>query len=316
MKITLKWKNVNTLPTTTEIFRSESPIDVAALPPAIASVAASQESFVDTVEYGKLYYYRLRNTNSRGSAISNNIPMWGLPYTGPGPQELIAGDMDCGYFGRVTQTELITPAGVLSQLPSPFNAYAPAIYTVWHKFIYKGKILYFPNGILMKSTLVSAITIYNAGLLYGTDDFGPVQVGAAPVNQRRIVKAGRHEFIVRQPRLTDSPDKTWDGVTPPTSGEWHDLILRMVDYVAPFRVGDGFAAVQVDANYEDPVSGLNFYNRGVLFQESAGAGLLAGIAYDNGAGAPAIAQFVAKTHNTQFWFRPVLELVGDPIVTF
>lgn len=233
MKITLAWKNINTLPTTTDIFRSESPIDPVALPAIHATVQASAQKFIDDVEFGKLYYYRLRNTNSRGSTITGDIKVWGLPYTGPGPQELIGGDMSCGYFGKVSQLELISPAGLIAQMPDALKSLVPYQYTAWHKFAYKGKILYFPHGPLT-GTPVSHATLYISGVLYGTDDFGAVQIGATPVNQRRTIKAGNHEFIVRQPRLNASPDKTWTVGDLPTSGEWHDLILRAIDYIAPY----------------------------------------------------------------------------------
>jgi hypothetical protein len=60
---------------------------------------------------------------------------------GPGPNQLVGGDRNSGYFGLMTTDKLVTPA-TLAQLVgltagTAFNGTAP-----WFKFIDNGKILY------------------------------------------------------------------------------------------------------------------------------------------------------------------------------
>ena len=66
-------------------------------------------TYTDTaISRGKQYFYRFETFKGEDSALSNEISIAAIPYSGPGPQKLIMGDYEAGYFGMVTAIELFT----------------------------------------------------------------------------------------------------------------------------------------------------------------------------------------------------------------
>ena len=213
MKLTLRWSNLNILPTTTDIFRSSAPIDPQALPAVHASVNASLEEFEDDVVYGQRYYYMFRNRNSKGSVLSNNIEAWGLPYTGPGPQNLLRGDYSRGYFGQVGKKDFISSYDLCNAIdPGVFSLIYAVQEITWHKFAYKGKILFIPNGSINQIQPTFA-QLYALGVVHGRNDNGrAIPAGSAPRNQYRTVNINNDTFVVRLPRLKDEEEAIMAGI--------------------------------------------------------------------------------------------------------
>ena len=113
---------------------------------------------------------------------------------GPGPQAVVAGDGNLGYYGEVPDTKVLTVTDLLSQIPElNFGTLAGTSIT-WLKFSYQGKIYYIPKQPVIRQ--MSWNQLYNAGLIYGTDDFGLANTGYQ-ANQLRIVKSGSYTFKVR-----------------------------------------------------------------------------------------------------------------------
>lgn len=311
MQLTLKWKNHNTLATTTEIYRSTSPIDKNALPAVLASVNANLEQYVDTVEYGKRYYYMMKNTNSKGSAFTENSEVWAVPRSGPGGQNLIQGDMNLGYFGYVKHTDFVSALGLLDKLGRPF-AFTNTYDVNWHKFAYKGKILFIPNCYLCDSA-VSIQTLYNAGLVFGTDDFGTHQYGASPRNQKRLVNIKGDDFLVRCMRMNDTPGKTWDGLnTDIASGEWYNLVIRGLETIPSYQVGDNLAGMSIITGIPTNEFGITI-NRDPFQEKLASAAATATQAASTEIGMLTYASAGAYSTNTHY-YRPVLELVADAFI--
>ncbi|MCY1280962.1 hypothetical protein D9M68_18730 [compost metagenome] len=305
MQLTLKWKNHNTLGTMTTIYRSETPISVEALPEPIATVNANTEQYVDTVEYGKRYFYRMQNTNATGSAFTGNKEVWGLPRTGPGPQNLKHGDMECGYFGFVPHNDLISSFGLFDQLAGSLPG--TPVETDWLKFAHKGKILFIATSHIATGNS-SMTSLYNAGLMFGTDDNGPHQYGPAPVNQLRTVTAKGDEFIVRSPRMSDNETVTWDGVNDIPAGEWYDLIIRSLNVLPTYQIDDNFdnlvtlatASEYAISNYK-PIfqEKLNSDTKGVTVTTNSDVGMTT------------YASVSSYGYTSALYFRPVLELIAD-----
>lgn len=242
MKLTLRWSNLNVLPTTTDIFRSTSPIDPQALPTVHASVNASLEQFEDDVVYGQRYYYMFRNRNSKGSVLSNNVEAWGLPYTGPGPQNLLRGDYSRGYFGQVGKKDFISSYDLCNAIdPVVFHPSNAVQEITWHKFAYKGKILFIPNGPINQLQPQFA-QLYAIGVVYGRDDNGrAVPAGSSPRNQYRTVDINDDTFVVRLPRLKDEEDPFLAPGALTVDGEWMNTVVALLDAVPNAMAGEALA---------------------------------------------------------------------------
>lgn len=106
-----------------------------------------------------LNYSRLKNSAGLQVDFSNL----------PGNKTLIAGDNNAGFLGFVTGAELITGSGIAAAIGLSAGTLINSD-TPWIKYIWKGKICYYPLKPLRHS--VTWDHIYNAGAVYGTGDEG------------------------------------------------------------------------------------------------------------------------------------------------
>lgn len=259
MLIRLLWTDRNESEDGTYVYRSTSPILVNELPDPYATLEAGVTKFDDTnVERGEVYYYRLGVFKGEQLAVSNQITAHAVQRSGPGPQTLIEGDYEAGYFGKVSPVDLFNGYELVSAVGlTGFNL--QNTFPTWFKFAYKGKILFIPMKPLGWNKTWN--DLYHAGLVYGTDDNGPGFLkGVTPTNQYKTVTKNGDQFIVRlingSPR---NPSPTW-GIVSGTfevfdlnGCEWNDLICRVAAAV-PFR--------QEEPNWEDNIwSDISFnYN--------------------------------------------------------
>lgn len=121
--------------------------------------------------------------------------------TGPGNTDLIQGDWSCGYFGPVSPDDFFNFNEVTSQLTAAQRSVYTLAPTTWHKFIYRGRILFYPENGQAYATLNS---VYGAGMMFGTDDAG---VGPKPNNSGDVVQSARvkkdgREYRIRMPWAT------------------------------------------------------------------------------------------------------------------
>lgn len=149
-----------------------------------------------------------------------------IPNSGPGPSSLKAGDINEGYFGITTLSDLFTPDQVALAGPmtkgTP-NAAANTDQNGWLKFIKAGKIFYIAKR-AFRTTDIAWSDIYAAGLAYGTNDNGKYPVGT-PTNQRRtLTKVGNdgktYTFIVRLPQVANLDPSPDTSVANGTNTEW------------------------------------------------------------------------------------------------
>lgn len=147
-------------------------------------------------------------------------------YSGPGPQTLAYGTPDAGYFGEVTQAELMTPAEMLAQIPgwsrSQYNNDS-----TWLKFAFDKKVLF-----ISKKPIVNGMTwnqLYDLGLVYGEDNNGSFPP-AVSRNQLTIVKKAQHSFKTRLIR-NDLSDPSYLAISGADSdfriSEYTSLIYRI-----------------------------------------------------------------------------------------
>lgn len=171
MSLLLKWAKRNSVPVITEIYRSSAPLDKAALPAPLVTLSNQELEYLDTTAVpGQTYYYMwvTYNMQHASPAYSPSTPIAIAQRRGVGSNVLLTGNADCGYFGDVTQSELITAAGLLAHQNTGSSALGLTGHDfIWRKCIYKGKIIYVPS---LPQFSDSFLAVYRAGFVYGRVD--------------------------------------------------------------------------------------------------------------------------------------------------
>lgn len=310
MQIKLVWENPNVIATTTKVYRGTQPLDRANLSNPLATLTQGETTWTDTTAIaGQRYYYVLESLSARDRAVSHNIEAWALPRTGPGPQTLLGGDHEVGYYGDVASANFIT----LRELRAALNFNAGNTVTdapVWMKFAYKGKTLFIPAQSL--ATGISWKALYDAGLVYGTNDDGSSLYTGAKVNQRRTVKIGLETFIVRL--MTTAAPRPDRGIVYPggaielptqtIGSEWDELMYRVSEWVPSTQRGSNIGAK----------TRSDFNNIGIcltqeLVVDNPTSCVIRGTTSLSTKGALSYAN-ISPINGTAQW-RPVLELIPD-----
>lgn len=207
MAILLSWKNNNPASNTLRIYRTETTFDMANLPAPIATLAGNTQSYTDeTVQGAKSYTYLIQVSNGSEVVYTKSPTVVNIKNRGPGPQMLQQGDYDCGYFGEVSADELpnvFTAFGVNSSFVGVADRY-PLVY---HKFAWKGRILYYGAEPLYTTQIgntTSKRKYARSGLKF---NFSNAETKATVLN---IVNKNNYSFHARCPRSTP---ENWDGTT-------------------------------------------------------------------------------------------------------
>lgn len=145
-----------------------------------------------------------------------------------GPSVLVGGDLQAGYYGLVSQAQLgitndqlISALGVVDGTSINQNG-------SWLKFSWKGKTIFTPQAPIRRNVLWQSL--YQLGLIYGTDDFGAAPSGANK-NQLRYLDLNGFRFKVRV--MSGSDVNPTSGVINSTSTqntdncEWDNTIERV-----------------------------------------------------------------------------------------
>ncbi|QXO10072.1 hypothetical protein pEaSNUABM37_00111 [Erwinia phage pEa_SNUABM_37] len=226
MAITLNWANKNANVTNFKVYRGTTKSNLVLL----TTLSSSATSYTDnTAQNNTLYYYQVNVVLGASDEVPGAItPHTAFTDTGPGPQTLLAGTMEWGYFGQLTPAEFI-PDAQYKALSTTGTAYGTAI-TLWCKFAYKGKILFVADNPCRNQTIAPytfAKSLYNEGVYLGTGDsslpHSLLGVGAAAVPQTKRTTAGSYEFIVRAMKANEttlpSANGLYNSATPPNQRE-------------------------------------------------------------------------------------------------
>ena len=222
MSITLKWTNPATLDEV-QVYRSDTPLAAGALPSgaALAVITDKSQSYTDeTAVQNKLYYYTLAYKTGTDVVYAPQSVAINIPYTGPGPTTIQTGNWERGFFGLVAATDMPTNPELqgLIGAGTAFGSNAG-----WLKFIWKGKVLFYP--LHRVATSISWNQLYLAGLVYGVTGSGPATGhGLTATDQRKVITKGEHDFIVRMPRCQSTADYSWAAVLKDTDSEWINMI--------------------------------------------------------------------------------------------
>lgn len=217
------------------VYRSETPIVDGALPAPLATLPPSSTTFVDeTAVRGAKYYYRFGLFQGTDELISpNKAFLVAAPEdTGPGPQQLVMGDWDLGLFGFVKSADFVSPGGLVGLLGITEGT-TTTLDNGWMKVAYKGKVLFISRGAV--KVAISFNHLYNAGVVYGTNDNGPVvPSGQTPTNQYRPQTIAGYTFVPRL--LKGQPDgSAFPAVKPDAtavqaaSHEYEDILSQFIN---------------------------------------------------------------------------------------
>lgn len=130
---------------------------------------ADESAIIKNLENGQEYWVRLYtydlngNVNESSEMIAKGIPN-DAPPTGPGPQNLIVGDLDRGFYGEVSANELWT-GEEFARLLGITQGTLQFSDTPWLKFAYKGKTLFRPKKAFRSH--ISWDHINSKGAVYG-----------------------------------------------------------------------------------------------------------------------------------------------------
>lgn len=233
MEIKLTWIDRNGTSEGTRIYRSETRFDHTNLPEPLATVGPGITEYIDsTAERGKAYFYRFGTFKGDDEALSEPKSVFALAHTGPGPQKLIAGDHELGFFGEVSPTELFEGNVLASMVGlTAGNSHYPN--AGWLKFADRGKILFIAKKPFRYS--ISWAQLYSAGLVYGVDGPGPNPYPAgSSVNQFTVVRKDLDAFVVRL--MTGSRND---------ESEWNRLMYKVADQVVSGQIGFKFKTYDI-----------------------------------------------------------------------
>ena len=158
MAIYLSWVNPNP-GVSTFIFRSATAITEQSPGTQIAEVPSGTSVYTDNdAALGATYHYRLKAVVPPQTVWSKDVVASSTVDTGPGPQELIWGDMSFGYFGTIQDSDL----GI------PLTLFGTPQYSRYYKVIRDGRILYVGAMMLGTGKTASALIaakVWNTGVV-------------------------------------------------------------------------------------------------------------------------------------------------------
>lgn len=204
MPLKITWEDKNLDLDGFHIYRSESFIDLEALPAPLATVGGGVFEYTDdTIPMNIPYHYRIGAFKGSDENISPDRVLGNIPYTGPGPRVPLRGTWENGYFGRVSPDDLVSRDYLInfSGISAMAGSGNPNTLS-WLKFSYKGKILFFPNmGI---GYGITPGDLYQAGLFYGEESsdkwLSTFKTTYGIIPQKKILQKDEDAFIVRMPK--------------------------------------------------------------------------------------------------------------------
>ncbi|ANZ48725.1 putative virion structural protein [Erwinia phage vB_EamM_ChrisDB] len=173
MSFTLRWKNPNVISTVVNIYRDTKDILVTALPAPIATLTNGETEWRDNTALPGGTYWYLATVTANGKTVATSSQKYVIEVKrGIGPMNFLYGDDRLGFLGQVPYEELWSP----QQMPAGFLSMFPNLLTdrvAVYKFSRNGKMLYLMSNPSQFPGFANWSSLYQAGLVYGTDDFGP-----------------------------------------------------------------------------------------------------------------------------------------------
>lgn len=203
MPIKLDWIDHNVGADSRKVYRSLTKINQGNLGTPLATLAGNALTYTDnTVQRGVTYHYVVTTVVGTDEAPSAEYIIAYIPYTGPGPQTLLRGTWEYGYFGRIPLEDLFSSVEFVAACDMTGLCTPNAVTgNYWHKIVYKGKILFFPNNHIANS--LTFTTLYQRSLVYGAlpnASWPPaIKTALGTIDQNKVISSMTHKFVVRLP---------------------------------------------------------------------------------------------------------------------
>ncbi|EJT5726355.1 hypothetical protein N3M33_004189 [Escherichia coli] len=273
MAFTLRWKNENPAGSIVKIYRGTAKIDPKALPAPIVTLSNNETEWTDeTVILNTRYWYLLTVTVNGRTVASpqKSIVIKNRRGVGGVDQINYSDTDDLAFLGQLPFEEQMT----YDALPAGFRALTGISGTgtlIMNKFYRHGKVYYMMNnGGRFNSTLYSWNDIYNAGLVYGVDGFGPDngRGDLVGVDQSGLFEWQGDTYRMRLLRgLTDGDEPTVMTLDESLRNADHDDLeygrCEYNDFVYPF--GDCIPNKQMLPNWTN-ISPASIYGSGSAYQ--------------------------------------------------
>lgn len=285
MSVKLFFDNLNTLPVTVNVYRSEQPLDRGNLTAPIATLTGGEKVFEDlTVEYGKTYYYVFETVykNARVSTVNQKVEA--RSRMGHGPNQLTLGNYRLGYFGSIPSAEFITG----SKLCRLVNLTSGALLNdalIWHKFVRNNKIYLLPQGAVRRTVNLSQLDA--VGLIDGAQ-----------------IQVGRDTYLVRNMSMYNDEHVPGEAIAngyhlSPYRNEFDDFVLPLHSVITANQRLPNIAKLTISA--------LTITSA-VLGRERTGANLLTRWGTGDSATNLHTLTNISSGTTTAVWW-PVLELI-------
>lgn len=309
MYIDLTWVNLNNVNVTLNIYKGNDPLDRDLLPEEpVAVIADGKTSWRDhNVELGKTYYYVFETISDTDTHVSVNYPIRAINRRGIGPQDIVDGDANLGYFGTVSSGQFITTNELKEKVGLDDGAVNQP-FPIWHKFIRNNKVLFIPHTPIMQS--LSFNHLWNANVVYGNE----VAPNPFIAGGKKVVTIGADQYIVRlMTGYRDDSYEEWDADLD-SANEFSDLIYPLAHSVMKkqklnniftngIKFTEFFPGGNAQVLTQEAVSGTLVTSRGVSKTSANDDGTTdMRTYYDGGA-----VNFNRTTASYRWW--PVLELI-------
>lgn len=273
MNLTLTWRNFNISPVSMAIYRGDAPLNAASLPAPLVTLTAGEETWVDTtVVRGQLYYYMFVTTGATDKVPTRNYPILAVPRRGHGPNDLIYGDYELGYFGSMPSSEFVASVDILRAIGYDGAAAGAAVNStaatpVWHKFAFKGKILLIPEKAIV-TTGMTWMTLAQRGAVYGTGTALPdLTTPKHNTVQNASITVNTDRYLIRLPRGAETDLNAFytgtGGAITTGNAEFDAVVAPLLQQV---NANQKLPNVGVYTGSQFNMSGLS---RGILCQEVA-----------------------------------------------
>jgi hypothetical protein len=311
MPIKLDWIDHNVGAESRKVYRSLTKIDQGNLGTPLVTLPGTALTYTDTtVQRGVTYHYVVTSVVGTDEAPSAEFIIAYIPYTGPGPQTLIRGTWDYGYFGRVAMEDIFSQQELFNACGLPSSGTINNAANYWHKVVHKGKILFFANNHL--ASALSFANIYNAGCVYGNRPSAEwpaaIKTQLGTVEQNKIVSSSIHKFYVRLPTSRGVMSSTSTASIDLRGGEYDGALAGM--YLnREFNVD---ALPQMDDSFSTVVSSQYFLSADYHSGSAASTAVVCRtgqVALGNIDSVQAGAALLTGNASGSVVWRPVLELV-------
>lgn len=228
-----------------EVYRSKTKIDPQNPGSPLATLDPSLTSYEDFTAVNKnLYYYCLAAKKGSERSFGTSQLTGYFSETGPGNSTIARGSWNSGFMDRVPSASFITGTDLAAKLTGLVYSGNPGSPNNWFKFAYKGRVLFFPDAAMFNTTWNR---FYDAGMVFGTDDFGKTPAGVpGSVNQKRVVEINGLQYIARLAKLSEiGLDKYLTVQDDTIASEYRSTLTRLVRATietqagALRRLGDG-----------------------------------------------------------------------------